>query len=761
MKSIKLFSLAISILYCHDTLAVTQYLGANVVYGDMKDGTYDTVQKAIAATEKQICIGGGAFNCRIAYTGDFWHGNTSRWVWTGIYYYDTKNTDGTFKTFGPFDYAGGMNLECPTGWTAGNSQALQGLCFRNIPVVHCDVCDKQNPVPTANGSMIISGRLTQKIETDYSNASGSLQFTRTYRSDEKRWTHNYDIGAVNLNASVPSSSSSLCLKTVGLQFGKSCLPYMGANIPNGGLGNNFVVRRGFGPILTFGSSSDLLPRKDVNDRLNFIAGSEGNGITVYNASTDATEYFGSNDKISKSVQRNGDTTSFFYSDTATPKEIAPDQDFLISVVDPSGRQIDFTYDENGKMSTMKTPTGDVFKYSYSADGNLTSVTDPDGNQKNYLYNESAKTQGGKLPFALTSIMDPSGNNIEEFNYDSTGALLSNNLGGNIGKNTISSYSDNYVVMTGPLGGSTTYTYSEVLGVKKISSVMHVNSIGNNVFTRYEYDANGNISAVQAFDNTRTTYVYDPSRNLESSRTEAVGTSAARTISTEWDPLLPLATRIAEPRRLTINSYDQAGNLLKKVVQATSDASGTLGFNAVVVGTPRIFTYTYNDHGQMLTQRGPRTDVNDTTTYAYDTEQNLISITDALGHKTVFSNYDANGHVGRIEDPNGLVSELTYTASGRLRSQTIGGATTTFSYDTSGNVADVTLPNGAAISYSYDTSHRLTGIKDSLGNSIAYTLDAMGNRVNEKVTDPSGFLTRQVSRGFSALGLLKLQTGGHQ
>lgn len=66
-----------------------------------------------------------------------------------------------------------------------------------------------------------------------------------------------------------------------------------------------------------------------------------------------------------------------------------------------------------------------------------------------------------------------------------------------------------------------------------------------------------------------------------------------------------------------------------------------------------------------------------------------------------------------------------------------------------------------MTYSYDAALRLTDISDSVGNSIHYTLDVMGNRTAEKISDPSGALTRQVIREYSLLNLLQKQTGAAQ
>jgi YD repeat-containing protein len=192
-----------------------------------------------------------------------------------------------------------------------------------------------------------------------------------------------------------------------------------------------------------------------------------------------------------------------------------------------------------------------------------------------------------------------------------------------------------------------------------------------------YDANGNVSLRTDFKGVQTSYTYDLTRNLELTRVEAVGTSVARTITTAWHSKWRLPVLIAEPKRITTFSYDDNGNLLSKSVQATTDLTGTAGANATKVGAPLIWVHTYNALGQVLTTRGPRTDVIELTTYSYDEQGNLTSKTNAAGHVTNLANYDAHGHVGRI----------TYkiNALGQRVQKITPTETTVFHYDRSGKL----------------------------------------------------------------------------
>jgi YD repeat-containing protein len=254
------------------------------------------------------------------------------------------------------------------------------------------------------------------------------------------------------------------------------------------------------------------------------------------------------------------------------------------------------------------------------------------------------------------------------------------------------------------------------------------------------------------------FSYDIANNLELSRVEASGTPSARTNSTEWDLNLRLPKKIAEPKRLRIYAYDAKGNLLSTSEQATSDPTGASAFAATPTGAVRVWSYTYNDAGQLLTATDPN---KGTMSYSYDTQGNLVSVKNAAGHITTLSDYDANGRVGKIVSPNNLVTTLAYSPRGWLLSRTVGNQTTSYQYDAVGQVTKVTAPDNSALAYTYDDAHRLTDVADNMGNRIHYTLDPLGNRIKEEVSDASGVLAQQVSRAYDALNRLQEITGGVQ
>ncbi|KQV47585.1 hypothetical protein ASE26_23505 [Duganella sp. Root198D2] len=576
------------------------------------------------------------------------------------------------------------------------------------------------------------------------------------------WRHNYQIFGIDFtNKAAKTSPDFACF--IGREPGSTkdyCYPYAGKGTPK-----SFGVRRGAGRLTHFGSDVDYSPSKDVNDRVQQVVDSSGAviGWQVANASNETTELFSMDGRLLSKTDRNGLVTTFVYSDTDTPPEIAPRAGYLLKVQDPFGRALQFTYNDKGSMATMSDPAGNVTAYEYESSQNLSKVTYPDGKSRTYIYDEPALASNLTNARLLTGIIDENGKRYATFSYDSQRHATSTEHAGAVEKYTLTYPNSPLTWMTDPLNTTYTYRYSNILGVLRQTSVSRQSVLNPYIpaSASTEYDANGNIARYTDYDGTATAYTFDLSRNLETQRIEASGTTVARTIQTEWHPTFRLPARISEPLRRTTFSYDAAGNVLTKTLQATTDATGTAGFNAVLSGKPQVWTYTYDNFGHVLTAKGPRTGVNATSTFTYDAQGNLSTQTNAAGHVTTYSNYDANGRAGRITDPNGLATDLSYTARGWISTVTVGSETTSYDYDGAGQVTQVTLPDGSAIYNTYDDAHRLIGVRNTLGNSITYVLDAMGNRTSEQSKDATGALTRQITRAYDGWNRVKQITGAVQ
>jgi RHS repeat-associated protein len=417
--------------------------------------------------------------------------------------------------------------------------------------------------------------------------------------------------------------------------------------------------------------------------------------------------------------------------------------YLVSVNGPFGQALSFSYNSENQISTVTDPAGATIVYAYDGSGNLSSVTYQDGTSRTYQYENTS------FPNNLTGIVDESGGQFNTVSYDSVGRAVSAQNAG--GANAISvSYATTSATVSDALSGSTVLDFTDASGYSpRVSSVSHNGLTRSFTIPSPSTDFQQRATQLTDENGNVTTYSYD-SDHL-TSMTQASGTTSARTTSFDYlstDGAVP--TLITEPlRTISYSYYSGTNNVETKTITDTS----------VTPNVSRTWTYTYDSYGRVLTLQGPRTDLTRTTTYTYYTCTTgsqcgqVQTITDAVGNVTTYNTYNAHGQPLTITDPNGTVTTLTYDARQRLTSREVGTESTGFAYYSTGLLETVTLPDSSTIQYSYDGAHRLTGIADSAGNSIAYTLDAMGNRTAEKSYDPSSTLHRTHSRVYNSLNEL--------
>jgi YD repeat-containing protein len=181
---------------------------------------------------------------------------------------------------------------------------------------------------------------------------------------------------------------------------------------------------------------------------------------------------------------------------------------------------------------------------------------------------------------------------------------------------------------------------------------------------------------------------------------------------------------------------------------------------------QTWTKTYNTEGLLATIDGPRNDVTDTTTYSYDANGNLASVTNALGQVIQYSDFNSHNLPGKIIDQNGVETELIYHVRGWLLSSTVkdpGGdqsldVTTGYQYDLAGQLTQIDLPNGVFLSFEYDDARRLTAVESPSGERIEYTHDAAGNRIAQLNKASSGSIERTLSSVYDELSRLTSTLG---
>lgn len=436
---------------------------------------------------------------------------------------------------------------------------------------------------------------------------------------------------------------------------------------------------------------------------------------------------------------------------------------LESVSDSFGKSLGFAY-TGENISSITLPDTTSLVYGYDASNNLTSVKREDLSVKSYVYEDV------RFPNALTGIIDENNQRHMTFTYDSLGRATTSELAGGAEKVIINFIDDTSSTVEDALGLVRTYRFTTVNGEKKLSSIEGApcTSCGGSN-SSYTYDANGYVDSKTDFNGNLTTYVND-ARGLPTTLTEAVATKDQRVTTYEWHTDFALPTCVIETSRTTSLTYTAIGSVETRSVIDTKDnalfatpASKTCaeikarGDYASLNKSETSYTY-YPEFGLLKTIDGARTDVNDITTFTYDTSGNLSTISNALGHITELKNYTLRGKPKTLIDANGLTTSITYDVRGRVDLVTVGSQVTNYDFDAVGNLDRVTRPDSSYIDYDYDAAHRLTDIRDQLGNHIHYVLDALGNTKQTDVKDSAGVLKRTSSAIYNQLNQLEKTIG---
>ena len=789
-----------------------QTLGPNVLKTTIGEVCNETVNEWIAGAQTAnpaIHLLSGPDYCYLDPVTNYYI--ITGWSWDD----NDDQTNGAFGTFSDF-VAGFVTNTCPA------PAVLSGNYPNGVCIFPDYINPKGTPAPEAGGSCSkdtdpntnkpISMGYGNKFlhELDYSENGTSLSaYQRTYNSTSAVYYSNQGLQWRNaLNRAIQNNSS--------------------ANL-------TFSYRPG-GKVFTFTNptGTSWLPDADITDRLVELKDTAGvrTGWTYTVDSTGEVETYDANGKLLSIKDRANNTQSMTYScktvsatcPVVTPDPVALVDGLLIKVTDQLGRSLNFSYDNLNRIKTMTNPAGGSYTYTYSTDGsnNLTSVTYPDNKTKTYLYGEAANVSttpnaGVNYANALTGIIDENNNRYATYRYDAAGRAydeeIAPNLGTTLGQqlehnnlvyNVDANGNPTNTVVTDARGSARTYNFTTILGVVKSTGQSQPGGSGCSASSSaITYDANGNVSSRTDFAGHQTTYVYDLSRNLETSRTEGLTTAGAvtpatRTITTTWHPTwrLPLVTTThtggasatgvptgAALHKVT-NVYDTKGN-----ITSITENDPVLALNRVTTIT---YTYSTAVPGLVLTKvvNGPRTDVTDTTTYNYFAHNatcvassatpivdpitgvapanlgcrgQLQTLKNALNQTTTFNRYNHHGQVEQMTDANGLVTTNTYDLRQRLLTRTVSGAgitaqVTTLTYDNAGQVTQLKMPDNSSLTYTYDAAHRLTDIQDTLGNKVHYTLDASGNRIQEDTKDPAGVLAKTLTRSYDALNRLQQVTG---
>jgi RHS repeat-associated protein len=419
---------------------------------------------------------------------------------------------------------------------------------------------------------------------------------------------------------------------------------------------------------------------------------------------------------------------------------------VISVTDSFNRALTFQYSTD-KLATVATPDNTITFAFDSTTGVLASVsysTQPVTARK-YVYENSS------LPAALTGIVDENGARYLSWTYDSNGRALTSQHSGGADLTTVAyNDTDGSRAVTNALGQQETYNFTTLQNVSKVNEVhRQASSTVPAATMKYTYDSNGYVASRTDWNGITTNYLHD-SRGLVTSITDAAGTPQQRVVTVTHHPAYRIPAQISMPGLNASFTYDSAGQPL------------TFTLTDTALNRSRTWIYTWSNF-LMQSVKGPRTDLSEVMQLTYDSSGALTSLTNALNQVTRIIKHTAGGLPQTIIDPNGVTANVNFDSRQRVISTSIvtvaAPATAGLNRDAAGNITAISLPNGATISNSFDGAHRLTGSSDSLGNSIAYVLDAVGGRAQVTTNDQSASTQLKRTGTFDSQGRVLKMLGG--
>lgn len=682
-----------------------------------------------------VCTGGSEQDNVAGSVTSYCPGQLSNWYW-----YSFNNAPyGYMRDL----YEGCVTPTCPSGQTWNGAMCVQQAAQKSLGA-QCPATGDPCNASTGN---------EYQIEADYSSGDSHFVYTRFYNSQANR--------------------------AAGLGFNWSASPSKRLEISSSAV----QVRRADGRGEPFTCPSSGSCQGDSDTQLSLSKDASGYSLTRRD---NASERYDVNGRLTTETDAAGRTTSYAYDANGR----------LFTVTDAFGHSLTFGYDANNHVASVTDAASNPIGYLYDANNNLTRVNYPDGTAKLYHYEDANN------PHGLTGIsyVDTAGtvtrfatinyyynpNNTSDPNNGK--AILTEHAQTDNGlpqeQFTLSYNSDTQTTVTDPAGTQDVMTFATNLGVKNL--VAKTSSIDTKTLQQ-AFDANNNLTCRKDEEGRVTTYTYNGT-NQKLSMTEGLAgdcsnptnnAGTARTTTYEYlvttsGQITDLPTficqasvysgaaacdpnaSIASLRNTTHNTeivYGDAAhpNLPTSITQRGFTRAGTSISRTVTLG----YTNGTYSTGQLSSIDGPRTDVNDLTTLAYNDCTTgygcgqLSSVTNALGQVTTYDSYDANGRLLQMTDPNGLKTAYTYDARGRVKTITripLSGTSAQwkYSYTVWGDVSQVIDPDGVVLNYGYDAAHYLRTITDAAGNQIRYKYDLKGNRTEDDSYDYTGTLKRTTS-----------------
>lgn len=489
------------------------------------------------------------------------------------------------------------------------------------------------------------------------------------------------------------------------------------------------------------------PRTDVADITRYTYNAQGRLATATDAlghvtSYDAYDLYGHPGKV---TDANGIVTLMTYT--------------------PEGWLATTTRDANG------TPS--VTTLTYDAVGNIIQTTDADGMTLKYTFDDASRLtditdgQGNRVHYTL----DAAGNRTKEETFDASGTVrrsLSRTFNSLSQLLTVTDALNRTVLSFDTTDGYDTEGHpvhsADARGVQRkqgydalnrlVSTIEDYNGANPataNTTSVSSHDASDNVTGISDPDGLNTLYDHNGLGDLTGIHSPDTGTTTFtvdaagnRLTQTDAKGITTTYAYDALNRRTLAGYADTSLNVSYHYDEANTvtgcAASAPIGRLTRIVEQAVTTTYCYDARGNVIQKRQTQGDATDTVAYSYTLADRIHTETRPSGAVVTYS-YDTLGQIAglTVTPPGGttqaVVSNATYLPFGPIQSYTLGnGQTVSRTYDANYRITDIVSP-ALELHFIRDVMGNITGVSEAGTGSESYRYDPLYRLAS--VDDPAG------------------------
>jgi RHS repeat-associated protein len=576
--------------------------------------------------------------------------------------------------------------------------------------------------PSAIGRVLDSG--ATQLQTFQYNSSGNV--TKATDAVGRQWTYTYAANGIDRLTTSNTTSGTQLLETRTYNGDHLPLTVKGAN----GKTDHFA----------YNTAGQLTQHTDALGHITSLTYDSDGHLNTITGPISTAKYTLAYDNVSRvasvtdpaggTVHYSYDAadrqTQATYPDGTTAKWAYTLLD-LASFTDRLSQKTQYTYDADRELITSKDPDNNTTQQGYNLAGKLSSITDANGHTTTFVLDDQSRVtakqfaNGTSLSIAyenglsrIATVTDAL-SQTKDFTYNTDNSTATISYSATQATSSVSfTYDPVYPRPTSMTDGvgTTTYSYypvssSSSLGANQLQSVSSpIAGTSNTDMVVYTYDALNRVIGTTV-----------------NGLAQSIGFDALGRVTSASNPLDTFTYSYADgtPRVSGVSSnagptaamtyFGPTGDELLEQLNVTTHSGGT---------SLAQFGYTYNadNNVKSLAVSEPTAQ---TTTYAYDTANRLISGLIGTGAPQYVYGYDHASNLTSIT-PNGATESFSYTSTNTITGQT---------YDANGSP---TVLSGN--SYKWDGENRIVRFASSANNTgSSFTYDGLGRLV--RIVDTHG------------------------